>query len=627
MPSRREPANALRALSMNAFQRAPSGHPGAPMGMAEIAEVLWNDFLPNPGNSHWCNRHHFVLSNGQDSKLQYSLLHATGYDSTMSDLRQFRQLHSKRPGHPEYGHTLGVETTTGPLGQGLANAVGTAIAETVLAVPFNRPGRTIVDHHTCVFLSDGCLMEGIAHEVCSIAGTWGLGKLIAVYDDNGISIDGKGAGWFTDDTPRRCQTYGWHVIREVDGHDAEAVKGAFEKAHAVTRQPTLICAKIIIGFGALNVYGTHGVHGAPLGDEEIRETRERGARWEKEWNEAFVHSSETHLELARTFQRRLRGDLPGSWESVRGALLQQADEQKRTGATRKASQMALNGLGPYSSELIGGSADLTESNTTWWEGCTAVCRQDGDDNYIYYGVRELGMSAIINGIALHGGFAPCAGTFLVFSEHARNAVRTAAPMKVRNIVVYPQDSIDLGEDGPTHQPVEHLATLRLIPNASLWWPCDVAQTVVAWQALLERCTGLTCVSLSRQNLTHQLRSAEQFERIRRGGDVLRAASSAEPQAITIATGSEFALAVDAEERLAGEGYRVCVVSRPSIDTFLAHEAAYQDSVLPAAVTARLAIEAAVPDSWLRFAGPQGRSSDCLPSVSRLRGRMSIGSSV
>lgn len=629
MPSRREFANAIRALSMDAVQRARSGHPGAPMGMADIAEVLWNDFLRhNPGNPHWCNRDRFVLSNGHGSMLQYALLHLTGYGLTIADLQQFRQLHSKTPGHPEFGYTLGVETTTGPLGQGLANSVGMAIAEKVLAAQFNRPGHTIVDHHTYVFLGDGCLMEGISHEACSLAGTLGLGKLIAVYDDNGISIDGKVAGWFTDDTPGRFEAYGWHVIREVDGHDAKAVKAAFEQARAVTDRPSLICAKTIIGFGAPNVCGTHGVHGAPLGDDEIRATREfldwphppfhipeaiytgwdareRGAGWEQAWEEAFTNYSQAHPELARTFQRRIRGDLPGSWESLSRELLQQADEQGRTVATRKASQMALNGFGPHLPELIGGSADLTESNNTWWDDCTAVSRQDGDGNYIYYGVREFGMSAIVNGIALHGGFVPYAGTFLVFSDYARNAVRMAALMKIRSIFVYTHDSIGLGEDGPTHQPVEQLATLRLIPNISLWRPCDAVETVVAWQAALERRAGPTCLSLSRQNLPHQVRGPEQLERIRRGGYVLRD-TSAEPQAIIIATGSEVALAVDAQERLSAEGYRVRVVSMPSVDTFLAQDAAYRESVLPAAVTARLAVEAGVPDSWLRFVGPEGR---------------------
>ncbi|EAR21386.1 transketolase [Nitrococcus mobilis] len=629
MPSRRELANAIRALSMDAVQRAKSGHPGAPMGMADIAEVLWNDFLRhNPGNPQWCNRDRFVLSNGHGSMLQYALLHLTGYGLTIGDLQQFRQLHSKTPGHPEFGYTLGVETTTGPLGQGLANSVGMAIAEKVLGAQFNRPGHAIVDHYTYVFLGDGCLMEGISHEACSLAGTLGLGKLIAVYDDNGISIDGKVAGWFTDDTPGRFEAYGWHVIREIDGHDAEAVKAAFEQARSVADRPTLICAKTIIGFGAPNVCGTHGVHGAPLGDDEIRATREfldwphppfhipeaiyagwdaheSGARWEREWDEIFADYKRAHPELARTFERRIRGDLPGSWQSLARELVQQADEQRRTVATRKASQMALNGFGQHLPELIGGSADLTESNNTWWDDCTAVSRQDGDGNYIYYGVREFGMSAIVNGIALHGGFVPYAGTFLVFSDYARNAVRMAALMKIRSIFVYTHDSIGLGEDGPTHQPIEHLATLRLIPNISLWRPCDAVETVVAWQAALERRTGPTCLSLSRQNLPHQPREPGQLEQIRRGGYVLRDAGP-EPQAIIIATGSEVALAVDAQERLAAEGYRVRVVSMPSVDTFLAQNVAYRESVLPSAITARLAIEAAVPDSWLRFVGPQGR---------------------
>lgn len=629
MPTRRELANAIRALSMDAVQQANSGHPGAPMGMADIAEVLWNDFLRhNPANPDWFNRDRFVLSNGHGSMLIYALLHLSGYDLTLDDLKNFRQLHSKTPGHPERGYTPGVETTTGPLGQGLANAVGMALAEKILACQFNRPGHEIVDHYTYVFLGDGCLMEGISHEACSLAGTLKLGKLIGFYDDNGISIDGKVQGWFTDDTPKRFEAYGWHVVRDVDGHDAEAVRRAVEEARAVTDRPSLICCKTIIGFGAPNAAGTHGVHGAPLGSDEIAasrtflkwphapfevpeaiyrayDAREKGAALEQEWNQLYAEYKKTHPDLAAEFERRLAGALPEDWEKVVEQALAEVDAKAATIATRKASENALNVFGPHLSELIGGSADLTGSNNTWWKGCEAVTDRDAAGNYVFYGVREFGMSAIMNGLALHGGFIPYGGTFLVFSDYARNAVRMAALMKQRVVFVYTHDSIGLGEDGPTHQPIEHLASLRLIPNMSLWRPCDAVETLVAWQAALERKEGPTSLIFSRQNLPHQTRDAPQLQAIRRGGYVLRDCEGT-PEAILIATGSEVALAVAAAEQLAEQGRRVRVVSMPSTDTFEAQDAAYRESVLPRQVTTRVVVEAASPDLWYKYVGHQGR---------------------
>jgi len=629
MPTRRELANAIRALSMDAVQQANSGHPGAPMGMADIAEVLWNDFLRhNPANPDWFNRDRFVLSNGHGSMLIYALLHLSGYDLTIDDLKNFRQLHSKTPGHPERGYTPGVETTTGPLGQGLANAVGMALAEKILASQFNRPGHEIVDHYTYVFLGDGCLMEGISHEACSLAGTLKLGKLIGFYDDNGISIDGKVHGWFTDDTPKRFEAYGWHVVRGVDGHDAEAVRRAVEEARAVTDRPSLICCKTIIGFGAPNAAGTHGVHGAPLGVEEIAasrtflnwphapfevpdaiyrayDAREKGAALEQEWNQLYAEYKKTHPDLAAEFERRLAGALPEDWAQVVEQALVEVDAQAATIATRKASENALNVFGPHLSELIGGSADLTGSNNTWWKGCEAVTDRDAAGNYVFYGVREFGMSAVMNGLALHGGFIPYGGTFLVFSDYARNAVRMAALMKQRVVFVYTHDSIGLGEDGPTHQPIEHLASLRLIPNMSLWRPCDAVETLVAWQAALERKEGPTSLIFSRQNLPHQTRDPQQLKAIRRGGYVLRDCEGT-PEAILIATGSEVALAVAAAEQLAAQGRRVRVVSMPSTDTFEAQDAAYRESVLPRQVTARVVVEAASPDLWYKYVGHQGR---------------------
>lgn len=629
MPSRRELANAIRALSMDAVQQANSGHPGAPMGMADIAEVLWNDFLRhNPTNPNWFNRDRFVLSNGHGSMLLYSLLHLTGYDLSIDDLKNFRQLHSKTPGHPEYGYTPGVETTTGPLGQGLANAVGMALAEKVLAGQFNRPGHEIVDHHTYVFLGDGCLMEGISHEVCSLAGTLKLGKLIGFYDDNGISIDGKVQGWFTDDTPARFEAYGWHVVRNVDGHDGEAVRRAIEEARSVTDKPSLICCKTIIGFGAPNAAGTHGVHGAPLGANEIAASRDflkwphapfevpqeiyaaydaraKGSELEQAWSQEYERYKATHPDLASELERRLAGELPASWAELVEQALASTDRAAATIATRKASENALDQFGPHLSELIGGSADLTGSNNTWWKGSEAISDRDATGNYIYYGVREFGMSAIMNGMALHGGFIPYGGTFLVFSDYARNALRMAALMKQRSIFVYTHDSIGLGEDGPTHQPIEHVATLRLIPNMSVWRPCDAVETLVAWQAALERKDGPTSLLFSRQNLPHQARDQQQLRAIRRGGYVLRDCDG-EPEAILIATGSEVALVVAAAEQLAEQGRSVRVVSMPSVDTFEAQDQAYRESVLPPAVTARVVVEAGSPDLWYKYVGHQGR---------------------
>ncbi|MDN3516089.1 transketolase [Aquisalimonas lutea] len=629
MPSRRERANALRALSMDAVQQAKSGHPGAPMGMADIAEVLWNDYMRhNPANPGWWNRDRFVLSNGHGSMLLYGLLHLTGYDMQVDDLRNFRQLHSRTPGHPEYGYTPGVETTTGPLGQGLANAVGMALAEKVLAAQFNRPGHTLVDHHTYCFVGDGCLMEGISHEACSLAGTLGLGKLVVFYDDNGISIDGKVEGWFTDDTPARFRAYGWHVVADVDGHDSAAVDAAIREARDVTDRPTLICCKTVIGFGAPNACGTHGVHGAPLGEDEIRATREflkwdhapfelppavyhdwdardRGAAAEAQWQEALADYRRAHPELAEEFERRMRGDLPATFAEHADELLHKAAAAGDEVASRKASQQALEGFGPYLPELIGGSADLTGSNNTKWSGSTPVTAEDGDGNYIFYGVREFAMTAIQSGLALHGGFVPYGGTFLVFSDYARNAVRMASLMGQRNILVYTHDSIGLGEDGPTHQPVEQLPSLRMIPGFSLWRPCDAVETVAAWRAAIERRDGPTALVLSRQGLPHQERDGEQLAAIRRGGYILRDCDG-EPELILIATGAEVALATGAWEQLRADGVAARVVSMPSVDVFEQQDAGYQEAVLPPACTRRVAVEAAAAEYWYRFVGPRGR---------------------
>jgi transketolase len=626
MSSRRELANAIRALSMDAVQKANSGHPGAPMGMADIAEALWNDHLShNPVNPNWANRDRFVLSNGHGSMLIYSLLHLSGYDLSMDDLKSFRQLHSKTPGHPEYGYTPGVETTTGPLGQGITNAVGMALAEKTLAAQFNRDGHQIVDHHTYTFLGDGCMMEGISHEACSLAGVLNLGKLIAIWDDNGISIDGEVDGWFADDTPKRFDAYGWHVISDVDGHDAEAVTKAIAAAKAVTDRPSLICARTTIGFGSPNLAGSHNCHGAPLGADEIKATREqlgwkhepfvipdeiyagweakqKGAAAESGWNDTFAAYSAAYPELAAEFTRRMAGDLPGNWAQGSEKFIAEVDAAKASPATRKASQNALNGFGPLLPDLFGGSADLTPSNLTFWSGSKAVNEGHADGNYLSFGVREFGMSALMNGMALHGGFIPYGATFLVFSDYARNALRMAAIMRQRTIQVYTHDSIGLGEDGPTHQPVEHVSSLRLMPNMHVWRPCDAVETAVAWKAAIEKDDGPTCLSLSRQGLPHQTRSEQQLAEIARGGYVLVDCAGT-PDAIIIATGSEVALAVEVAGKLE---QKIRVVSMPCVESFEAQDAAYKQSVLPTEVTARVAVEAGVTDSWYKYVGLAGK---------------------
>ena len=623
MPSRKDLANAIRALSMDAVQKANSGHPGAPMGMADIAEVLWNDHLKhNPANPGWADRDRFVLSNGHGSMLIYSLLHLTGYDLSMDDLKNFRQLHSKTPGHPEYGYAPGVETTTGPLGQGITNAVGMALAERTLGAQFNRDGHHIVDHYTYTFLGDGCMMEGISHESCSLAGTLGLGKLIAFWDDNGISIDGHTDGWFTDDTPKRFEAYGWHVIRDVDGHSAEAIDKALPAAKSVNNKPTLVCCKTVIGYGAPNLCGSHDCHGAPLGDDEIKATREnlgwnhepfvipdeiyegwnakaRGTEAENHWNEKFAAYKAAHPDLAAEFERRMAGDLPADWAEAAAAYILECNEKAESPATRKASQNTLNAFGAVLPEFLGGSADLTPSNLTAHKGSVSITDTVADGNYISYGVREFGMSAIMNGMALHGGFIPYGGTFLMFSEYARNALRMAALMKIQSIFVYTHDSVGLGEDGPTHQPVEQIPTLRMIPNMSLWRPCDTVETAVAWKAAVERKDGPSCLIFSRQGLPHQARSDEQIANVARGGYVLKDSDGA-PDAVIIATGSEVALAVGAADALAAKGKKVRVVSMPSVDAFEAQDDAYKAAVLPAGV-ATVAVEAAVPDGWYKYA--------------------------
>jgi transketolase len=629
MPSRRDLANAIRALSMDAVQKANSGHPGAPMGMADIAQVLWSDFLQhNPANPKWPDRDRFVLSNGHGSMLLYSLLHLTGYDLGIEDLKNFRQLHSRTPGHPEYGYAPGVETTTGPLGQGVSNAVGMALAEKVLAATFNRDGHHIVDHYTYVFLGDGCLMEGISHESCSLAGTLGLGKLIAFWDDNGISIDGHVETWFADDTPKRFEAYGWHVVRDVDGHDPESVRKAILEARAVNDRPSMICCKTVIGYGAPNLCGSHDCHGAPLGDEEITaarenlgwshppfvvpsgiydgwDAREKGAKAENGWQEKFDAYRRAHPDLAAEFERRMSGELPAEWDKKAGEFIQSVAAAGKEMATRKASQGALNGYCPVLPEMLGGSADLTGSNNTDWSGTKAITNTVFDGNYLHYGVREFGMAAIMNGISLHGGFIPYGGTFLVFSDYARNGVRMSSLMKARAIYVFTHDSIGLGEDGPTHQPVEHVASLRMIPRISLWRPCDTVETAVAWKAAIERADGPTCLVLTRQGLKHQARSKEQLADIARGGYILRDTDGL-PEAIIIATGSEVALAVDAAEALSTNGRKVRVVSMPSTDAFDAQDEAYRDKVLPRSVTARVAVEAGIPDFWRKYVGLDGR---------------------
>ncbi|NBA96659.1 transketolase [Pseudomonas sp. R5(2019)] len=628
MPSRRERANAIRALSMDAVQKANSGHPGAPMGMADIAEVLWRDYLKhNPGNPAFADRDRFIMSNGHGSMLIYSLLHLTGYDLSIDDLKNFRQLHSRTPGHPEYGYTPGVETTTGPLGQGLANAVGFALAEKVLAAQFNREGHNIVDHHTYVFLGDGCMMEGISHEVSSLAGTLGLGKLIAFYDDNGISIDGEVEGWFTDDTPKRFEAYNWQVIRNVDGHDADEIKTAIETARKSDR-PTLICCKTIIGFGSPNKQGKEDCHGAPLGDAEIALAREAlnwhhgpfevpadiyaewnakeaGAAAEAEWDQRFAAYSAAFPELANELVRRLSGDLPADFSEKADAYIAEVAAKGENIASRKASQNALNAFGPLLPEFLGGSADLAGSNLTLWKGCKGVSATDASGNYMFYGVREFGMSAIMNGVALHGGFVPYGATFLIFMEYASNAVRMSALIKKRVLYVFTHDSIGLGEDGPTHQPIEQLASLRCTPNLDTWRPCDAVESAVAWKYAIERDDGPSALVFSRQNLTHQSRNALQLGDIARGGYVLKDCAG-EPELILIATGSEVGLAVQAFDKLTEQGRKVRVVSMPCTSVFDAQDAGYKQSVLPLQVSARIAIEAAHADYWYKYVGLEGR---------------------
>ncbi|MDB9999140.1 transketolase [Porticoccaceae bacterium] len=628
MASRRDLANAIRALSMDAVQQANSGHPGAPMGMADIAEVLWNDYLRhNPSDPDWVNRDRFVLSNGHGSMLLYSLLHLSGYDLPIEEIKNFRQLHSKTPGHPEYGYAPGVETTTGPLGQGIANAIGMALAEKVLAAQFNRPGHDIVDHQTYTFLGDGCLMEGISHEVCSLAGTLKLGKLTAFYDDNGISIDGEVEGWFNDDTPARFEAYGWQVIANVDGHDSDAIKAAIDAAHAETGKPTLICCKTIIGFGSPNKQGKEDCHGAALGVDEVALTRKalgwnhgpfeipadhyagwngvaKGTSAQTAWADQLEEYRAAHPELAEEFERRTRGDLPEDFSANADAYIQECQDKMEKIASRKASQNCLNAFGPMLPELLGGSADLAGSNLTIWSGCKDISGDNADGNYIYYGVREFGMSAMMNGIALHGGFINYGATFLMFMEYARNAVRMAALMKQQSIFVYTHDSIGLGEDGPTHQPVEQLSALRATPNLHTWRPCDTVESAVSWKSAIERRDGPAALVFSRQGLKPMPRTSQQVADIGRGGYVLK--DCAAPQAILIATGSEVELAVNAADELAGKGIQVRVVSMPCAEIFSAQDADYRDSVLTPTIRARVAVEALHADYWFKFVGLDGR---------------------
>ena len=628
-PDRRDLANAIRALSMDAVQAADSGHPGMPMGMADIAEVLWNDYLQhNPANPHWYDRDRFVLSNGHGSMLLYSLLHLTGYPLPMEEIRNFRQLGSRTPGHPEREPDLGVETTTGPLGQGLSNAVGMALCEKMLAATFNRPGFDIVDHRTYVFLGDGCLMEGISHESCSLAGTLKLGKLVCFYDDNGISIDGKVTGWFTDDTARRFEAYGWQVIADIDGHDSLAVSQAIELALGDQQRPTLVICKTVIGYGAPNKQGSESTHGAALGGAEVAAAREelgwdappfvvpdeisaawsaieRGRERERAWSDRFAAYRAEYPDLAREFERRMQGQLPSAWSQGASEAITGIAGAAKEMATRKASLQALNVFAPLLPELAGGSADLTGSNLTRHNHSVAVTGEDAGGNYIFFGVREFGMSAICNGIALHGGIIPYCGTFLTFSDYARNALRMAALMRIRNIFVYTHDSIGLGEDGPTHQPVEHLASLRIIPNMRVWRPCDAVETAVAWRDAVERTGGPTSLVLTRQNVPHQARTDNQLEAIRKGGYILRDTEST-PTIIFIATGSEVGLVMRAAEALAREGTAARVVSMPCTDLFEAQPEAYRRSVLPPEVEARVVVEAGIGDCWWRYAGPTGR---------------------
>ncbi|MBY4597882.1 transketolase [bacterium BD-1] len=628
-PSRRDLANAIRFLAIDAVEAAKSGHPGMPMGMADIAEVLWNDFLShNPNNPRWFNRDRFVLSNGHGSMLIYALLHLSGYDLPMEQLRRFRQLHSKTAGHPEYGHTPGVETTTGPLGQGLANAVGMALAERLLAQRFNRPEFNVVDHHTWVFLGDGCLMEGVSHEAASLAGTWGLGKLIAFWDDNHISIDGDTAGWFTDDTPARFEAYGWQVIRNVDGHDPQEIIQAIKTAQAETGKPTLICCRTTIGFGSPGKAGKESSHGAPLGKDEVAATREAlgwphapfeipaaiadgwragnaGLVREEQWNRLFDAYAKAYPELAAELVRRSHGELPEGFADAARAYAAKLQLEGPVVASRKASQMALDAFGPLLPELVGGSADLAHSNLTLWKGSKSVTTNDASANYVHFGVREFGMSAICNGIALHGGFIPYDATFLVFSDYSRNALRMSALIPTRTIHVFTHDSIGLGEDGPTHQPVEHLASLRYIPNNDVWRPCDAVESAVCWQAAIERTDGPSCLVFSRQNLAHQPRTAQQVADIARGGYVLSDPGEGTFDVVLLATGSEVELAMEAMRRLAGEGIRARVVSMPCAEVFARQPLEWREGVLPSWCRKRVAVEAGVTGYWRQFTGLDG----------------------
>ncbi|MEZ8010695.1 transketolase [Vibrio atlanticus] len=626
MITRTKLADAIRVLSMDAVQKAGSGHPGAPMGMADIAEVLWRDFLKhNPSNPNWADRDRFILSNGHGSMLIYSLLHLSGYELSMDDIKSFRQLHSKTAGHPEYGYAPGIETTTGPLGQGITNGVGMALAEKVLGEQFNREDHDIVDHHTYVFMGDGCMMEGISHEACSLAGTLGLGKLVAFWDDNGISIDGEVDGWFSDDTPKRFEAYGWHVIADVDGHNADDIHKAITEAKAVTDKPTLICCKTVIGFGSPNKSASHDCHGAPLGADEVALVRlnlgwdhpefeipqdvyqawdgkEKGQSNEDDWQTRFNAYQETHPELAAEFLRRSQNLLPENWDQHTQDLIQTLQANPQTIATRKASQNTIEAFGPLLPEFLGGSADLTPSNLTNWSGSKAITAQDASGNYLSYGVREFAMSAMMNGVALHGGFIPYGGTFLMFMEYARNALRMAALMKQRSIFVYTHDSIGLGEDGPTHQPVEQIASLRLTPNMSTWRPCDQVETAVAWKSAIERFDGPTSLIFSRQNLVQFERDQDTLSNVAKGGYILSDCDG-DPQLILIATGSEVALAMEAKAQLSH--VRCRVVSMPATDIFDAQSAEYKEQVLPSHVTARVAIEAGIRDYWFKYVGLHG----------------------
>ncbi len=628
MPTRRDLANAIRALTMDAVQKAHSGHPGAPMGMADIAEVLWNDFLKhNPANPNWPDRDRFVLSNGHASMLIYSLLHLSGYDLSIDDIKQFRQLHSRTPGHPEYGHPPGIETTTGPLGQGISNAVGMAIAERTLAAQFNRNEHQIVDHYTYTFLGDGCLMEGISHEACSLAGTMGLGKLIVFYDDNGISIDGEVRGWFTDNTIKRFDSYNWHVITRVDGHSSDSIYKAIKQAQSVTNKPSLIICKTTIGYGSPNKQGQASCHGSTLGIEEIAlarkilnwphppfeipveiqqawNARSKGANTEQNWLQRFENYRAEYPELATEFERRQKSELPANWQEKSAELIDEVNSKAENIASRKASQNCLNALAPLLPEILGGSADLAGSNLTLWDGCKDVNIADYSGNYIYYGVREFGMTAIMNGLSVHGGFIPYGATFLMFSEYARNAIRMSALMKTRVIHIYTHDSIGLGEDGPTHQPIEQTATLRMIPNMTVWRPCDAVESTVAWQTAIERQDGPTALIFSRQTLPHQKRNKQQIADIKRGAYILKEPTK-KPKAIIIATGSEVEIAMQAATMLGRRRIPTRVVSMPSTSVFDAQNKAYQEQILPTSITARVAVEAGVTPFWKQYVGLNG----------------------